>query len=108
MAKTTRKQAAAPTSNLVNFRLAPTLIKQLDALALRNDESRGGYAAYLVTKALTESWKDDLDQRLKETDGRVDELRHDLATMVLAMLVTFAKEDPDKAKRWVDANLFKL
>jgi hypothetical protein len=83
------------------------LLKQLDDLALRHEETRNDCAKRLVIEAMTQSWLERLQQRLEESDGRLEKLREDLATVLAMMLVEFGKEDAERVKKWVREHLLR-
>lgn len=106
MAKASGQNSSAK-SNLVNFRLPPALLSQLDEIAAREEVSRGDLARKLVIEGISRTWLDPLERRLEETDRRIAKLREDIATVLNVMLVEFAKEDPEKVERWVREHLLK-
>jgi len=103
----TSKKSTPTKHNLVQFRLSPGLIEQLEATGMKSGEERNECAKRLVTEALSLAWLERLQQRLDESDGRVEMLREDLATTVALLLVQFAKEDPDRVQKWVREHLLK-
>lgn len=83
-----------PSTETVSFRLDVHYLKRLSETADRHRMSAGEFARLLVIQAL--------DERTPEAIG---ELREDLATSVLALLVLAGNQDADEARAWVNKNL---
>lgn len=85
----------------ISFRLPATFAKELRDQASRAGDSPGEHARRLVTEALTNRHREDL-QELRQV---VETLRDDVATAVAVLLVKAGKAEPREAEEWVRKNL---
>lgn len=89
----------------MSFRLDEQYLERLKREAARYGMSAGDYARRLVLDALEDSARRKVEDDLREVKREIAELRTDLATSVLALLVGAGEVEQGEAREWVQANL---
>jgi hypothetical protein len=89
----------------VSFRLDEQYLERLKKEAARYGISAGDYARRIVLDTLEDTERHKTQDELRELKRQIAELRNDVATAVMALLVGAGKVDMDEARAWVSANL---
>lgn len=88
----------------VSVRLPPEVVELLDDRARESGSERSDFLRDLITEGLARSESDDVNDRLAAIEGRLRDVRQDLATMMKAVLVMVARVDDEAADEWVREN----
>ena len=90
----------------ISTRIPVPLAKKLDAQAESAGTTKGAYARELLIRGLSNSEDTDVDGQIQELRAEIAQLREDLATAVLALLVNGGKTSLEAAQQWVDEHFF--
>lgn len=93
------------TTKPVSFRLDEQYLERLKKEAAKYGMSAGDYARRLVINTLEDSERRKVQDELRDVKREITELRGDLATSVLALLVGAGQIEKSEARDWVRENL---
>lgn len=89
----------------VSFRLSRPLHASLSLLAAESGKSVGGLARELVTAALQDEYRRNLDQRFEDLQRELRALRNNIATVLEGVLLNIARVPEDEVRRYVREQL---
>ena len=88
----------------VSVRLPPEVLELLDERAREQGAERSDFLRDLIVRGLGHPDGGDVADRLGTIEGRLHDVRQDLATMMKAVLVMVAHVDHGAADDWVREN----
>ena len=89
----------------ISFRLNENYLEHLKREAAKYGMSAGDYARRMVIDTLEDGERKKTQDQMRELKREIAELRDDVATTALALLVGAGKVGKDEAQIWVRENL---
>lgn len=95
----------AAATRPVSFRLDEQYLERLKKEAAKYGMSAGDFARRLVIDTLEDTERRKVHDELRDVKRQIAELRDDVATAALALLVGAGKTEKEEAREWVQAHL---
>lgn len=89
----------------VSFRLDEQYLERLKKEAAKYGMSTGDYARRIVIDTLEDTDKRRMEDAMREVKREIGDLRTDLATSVVALLIGAGHVENNEAREWVQTNL---